>query len=73
MAIRMRFYLPAAGHGASIGEPRLYAWLRAAMDRARQRYRLAELDSRLLSDIGVTARQAHEESDKPFWRRARWE
>jgi uncharacterized protein YjiS (DUF1127 family) len=37
------------------------------MDRARQRRKLAELDEHLLRDIGVTTRQAREESEKPFW------
>jgi uncharacterized protein YjiS (DUF1127 family) len=41
-----------------------FAWLR---DRKRQRQALAELDDRLLEDIGLTRRQAEEEANKPFW------
>ncbi len=37
-------------------------------DRARQRRRLAQLDDRLLSDIGVDRATAMEEVSKPFWR-----
>jgi uncharacterized protein YjiS (DUF1127 family) len=36
--------------------------------RARQRRDLAELDDRLLHDIGVTRAQADYESNKSFWR-----
>jgi uncharacterized protein YjiS (DUF1127 family) len=71
MATRLRFYLPAAEHGSAV--PQVLAGLRAAMDRFRQRCRLAELDDRLLRDIGLTASRAREESDKPFWRGIRSE
>jgi len=37
-------------------------------DRARQRRRLAAMDDRLLSDIGVTRVEAERECEKPFWR-----
>jgi uncharacterized protein YjiS (DUF1127 family) len=37
-------------------------------DRRRQRLALAELDERLLADIGVSRTQARNEADKPFWR-----
>lgn len=36
--------------------------------RAADRHRLAEMDDRLLSDIGITRGQAMAESRKPFWR-----
>lgn len=65
MTTRVRFYLPAAHHHPR--RPHFLAWLLAGMDRARQRYRLAELDDHLLRDIGITTRQAREESEKPFW------
>lgn len=35
--------------------------------RARQRRQLAELEPRLLADIGISAEQARRESSKPFW------
>ena len=37
-------------------------------DRRRQRLALAELDDRLLADIGVSCAQARHEAEKPFWR-----
>ncbi len=37
-------------------------------DRARQRRHLAQLDDRLLSDIGVDRATAMQEVSKPFWR-----
>jgi uncharacterized protein YjiS (DUF1127 family) len=36
--------------------------------RSRQRRALAQLDARLLRDIGVTAYDAAREASKPFWR-----
>jgi uncharacterized protein YjiS (DUF1127 family) len=38
------------------------------IERHRQRQRLAQLDPRLLRDIGITHRDAQRECDKPFWR-----
>ena len=35
--------------------------------RADQRRRLATLDQRLLSDIGIQREQALNEAEKPFW------
>jgi uncharacterized protein YjiS (DUF1127 family) len=37
------------------------------LERSRQRRALAELDERLLRDIGVTSAQASREAAKPFW------
>ncbi len=37
-------------------------------DRTRQRRHLAQLDDRLLSDIGVDRATAMQEVSKPFWR-----
>jgi uncharacterized protein YjiS (DUF1127 family) len=37
--------------------------------RARDRRLLAELDDRLLGDIGISRGDAIYEMDKPFWRR----
>lgn len=41
----------------------------AALERRRQRMRLAALEPRLLRDIGVSAEDAWRESRRPFWRR----
>lgn len=41
----------------------------AALERHRQRKRLAELDLRLLRDIGVSTEDAWRESRRRFWQR----
>jgi uncharacterized protein YjiS (DUF1127 family) len=38
------------------------------MERSRQRRALAELDDRLLRDIGLTRDEARRESSSPFWK-----
>jgi uncharacterized protein YjiS (DUF1127 family) len=40
----------------------------ACIARSRQRRALAELDDRLLRDIGLTAYDVTREASKPFWR-----
>lgn len=42
--------------------------LRMWGQRLRQRHRLAQLDDRLLSDIGLGRGDVERESGKPFWR-----
>jgi len=42
----------------------LLAW----QDRDRQRRQLAELDDRLLKDIGLSVGDVARETRKPFWR-----
>ena len=37
-------------------------------ERSRQRRALAELDDRLLRDIGLTRDEARRESSSPFWK-----
>jgi uncharacterized protein YjiS (DUF1127 family) len=39
------------------------------MERVRERRALAELDDRLLRDIGLTRADVWQEIRKPFWRR----
>jgi uncharacterized protein YjiS (DUF1127 family) len=49
---------------------RLHVWgsvIRMWFECSRQRRALAELDDRLLRDIGVTSAQARRETAKPFW------
>lgn len=41
--------------------------LAAAYRIARQRRELAELDDRLLHDIGITRSEAHNEAARSFW------
>lgn len=42
----------------------LFLW----SERARQRRLLADLDERLLKDIGLSRADASHETGKPFWR-----
>jgi uncharacterized protein YjiS (DUF1127 family) len=51
-----------------LGLARLAALLVVWYQRAQQRSRLAELDDRLLQDIGKSPKEAKEEASKPFWR-----
>ena len=55
----------------SRGTPRDFAPIRTVrrwIDRSRQRRALANFDSRMLHDIGITHAQAEQECAKPFWR-----
>ena len=45
----------------------LWAALSRLEERHRQRLALAELDDRLLADIGVSRTHARHEASKPFW------
>lgn len=56
------------------GQPTARGWIGYAVrmialwaDRANQRQDLAELDDRLLRDIGKSREEARCESSKPFW------
>jgi uncharacterized protein YjiS (DUF1127 family) len=65
-------------HAPALSTPQSYAgrmtyrrWLRvigAWIERSRQRHALADLDDRLLDDIGITPFDAAHEIAKPFWR-----
>jgi uncharacterized protein YjiS (DUF1127 family) len=50
--------------------PAALSWssIRAAWRRYNSRQRIAELDSHLLKDIGVSYADAEAEANKPFWR-----
>ena len=79
MSTRLRFGGPTSldgpsldGHGLSVGRistGRGLSWtdVRAAWRRYRTRQRIADLDSHLLKDIGVTSAEAEIEANKPFW------
>ena len=66
---------PASGtfRQQSVSSSSIDAWLRTLgfwIDRSRQRSQLgelAELNSYLLKDIGVSREEAMREAEKPFW------
>lgn len=43
-------------------------WLARCYGRYLQRIALADLDHRLLEDIGLTEKDVRRECEKPFWR-----
>ena len=45
-----------------------FAWLSRCYERHLQRASLAELDDRMLCDIGRSRAEARRESTRPFWR-----
>jgi uncharacterized protein YjiS (DUF1127 family) len=49
-------------------ETRLLLWCARCLARSRQRQALAQLDDRLLRDIGKTRQEAIAEATKPFWK-----
>lgn len=57
---------PLRGLGRIVS--RIRAVLRRWRDRSTQRRALAELDDRLLGDIGVSREAAAREAQKPFWK-----
>jgi len=63
--------VPGVLHGRTVG--RETALARAAglllcwQERATQRHKLAQLDRRLLADMGLVQAQATTEAGKPFW------
>ncbi len=46
----------------------MFCTLLVWQERARQRHQLAQLDARLLKDIGLARAEAEAETAKPFWR-----
>jgi len=66
----LAWHAPALGRRAAKGRRR--APLRVALAEAWRRWRtrrmIADLDARMLKDIGATWSDAREEADKPFWR-----
>jgi uncharacterized protein YjiS (DUF1127 family) len=46
---------------------RFGSWCAHSHARAEQRRHLAELDERMLKDVGITPSEAAKESAKPWW------
>lgn len=59
---------PAGRKTSAAFTVRLVDTLLRRMERARQRRHLAELDDRLLRDIGVSRAEVEAEISRPFWR-----
>lgn len=47
--------------------PGLLAWLTQMIETRRTRHMLAEMDDRMLADIGLDRAQARIEADRPAW------
>lgn len=60
--------LPRPHAGLRGPGPRLFGLLALWIERATQRRALAELDDRLLKDVGLSRSEARQEAAKPFWR-----
>ena len=58
----------ARAHRPTLRWPRLGATLREWRRRVRDRGQLAQLDERMLGDIGLTRADAEYLINKPFWR-----
>jgi uncharacterized protein YjiS (DUF1127 family) len=56
------------GRGQSVHRRFSAKALVAVWRRFRSRQRIAELDSHMLKDIGVSFAEAEAEANKPFWR-----
>jgi uncharacterized protein YjiS (DUF1127 family) len=73
LGLRARFELLPAREGdcatSNVAWPRAsVALLRTWWQRQRSRRELAQMDDRMLRDIGVSRSRALAEASKPFWR-----
>ena len=57
-----------AVRGRNARTPLSWDGVRAAWRRYRSRQNIAQLDSHMLKDIGVSLAEAEAEANKPFWR-----
>jgi uncharacterized protein YjiS (DUF1127 family) len=64
----LQFRLRQGLAGAPMPLIKLLARLLVGYRRHRQRYDLAQLDDRMLRDMGISRLDADRESHKPFWR-----
>lgn len=60
--------LAGLARDAAGGLARAVSLVHAWQERAAMRYRLMELDERMLKDIGLSRADALSEGEKPFWR-----
>ena len=61
-------YLPSCQKSVINPSKRLLKVVSLWMSKSKQRSHLAQMNDRLLDDIGVTHAEAEKESTKPFWR-----
>ncbi len=61
-------FMIAAGQPFLPARRSIWCNVQQAWRRHRSRVALAQLDARLLRDIGVTFAEAENEANKPFWR-----
>ncbi len=67
MAISKNQSSIAAGFGGLIDLGAAISVLKTWFERYRQRRQLADLDERMLADIGLSRADVKWECDKPFW------
>ncbi len=71
MSNRLLFGKPGrllSAHTVVAQPPSGWARVRGAWLRYRSRQRIAQLDSHMLKDIGVSFAEAEAEANKPLWR-----
>lgn len=62
------FVRPSRRQGKAGFAQRLFDVLLTWAERSRQRRHLAQLDDRILSDIGLSRAEVEAEVSRPFWR-----
>lgn len=60
-------FLPLIDSRSTHAKASLLTWLKVWRERAASRKALAELDRRMLKDIGIDKVDADKESQRPFW------
>ena len=69
MASNYTLTMPRRRTSVADGLQRATSQLLAWYARSRERHALAQLDDRMLRDIGIGPAEAHREANKPFWAR----
>ena len=65
------FVRPSRGSAGTGAVTRFFDHALTWLERARQRRHLAELDDRLLRDIGLSRAEVEHEISRPFWKAER--